>query len=306
MEGNLVYRQVRGVVPILLTPFDQFGRIDTESLSRVVEFNIQAGVHGVGIAIGSEIFRLSEDERDLTLTTVVEQVGGRIPVIMNSGAPGTDLAIHYCKRAQEHGADMVMVLPPSTIQSMPDSEGVRRYYRDIARSIEIPVMIQDAGPTPVPPALVAEIAEESESVTACKTETPPTPARIASTVKAVRGNINVLGGGGGNFLIEELQRGSVGTMPFCSMPAEFVEIWNQFHAGNIAEAKRVFYERILPVNRLAGANLNSAYAVHKEILKRRGLIESAHVREPATPLDGPTLKELDAVYEQSVAMPPGA
>ena len=51
-------RLIKGVVPILVTPFDPEDRVDTESLRRVVEFNINSGVHGLGIALGSEIFKL--------------------------------------------------------------------------------------------------------------------------------------------------------------------------------------------------------------------------------------------------------
>ena len=57
-------RAMQGVFPILITPFDEAGRVDEESLRRLVEFNINAGVHGLGVALGSEIFKLSEAERD--------------------------------------------------------------------------------------------------------------------------------------------------------------------------------------------------------------------------------------------------
>lgn len=44
------------VVRILVTPFDTDGRIDEESLANLVEFSVSAGVHGLGVALGSEIF----------------------------------------------------------------------------------------------------------------------------------------------------------------------------------------------------------------------------------------------------------
>ena len=55
---------MRGVFPILITPFDLQSRIDEYSLRSLVEFNLAAGVHGLGIALGSEIFKLTEAERD--------------------------------------------------------------------------------------------------------------------------------------------------------------------------------------------------------------------------------------------------
>ena len=44
---------IKGVVPILLVPFDEFGNIDKSSLKREIEYSIDAGVHGLGIAIVS-------------------------------------------------------------------------------------------------------------------------------------------------------------------------------------------------------------------------------------------------------------
>src|SRR4029450_6166235 len=104
---------MRGVFPILVTPFDEYGRIDEDSLRSLVEFNLGAGVHGLGVALGSEVFKLSEAEHDHGTRIVVHQVRGRIPVVINTGAAGTDLAVHYSQTAERNGADALMVIPPS-------------------------------------------------------------------------------------------------------------------------------------------------------------------------------------------------
>ena len=75
-----------GVFPILLTPFDEQERIDEDSLRGEVDFVIDAGVHGVGLALGSEILSLSEAERQQLIRSVVDQVSGRVPVVVNTGA----------------------------------------------------------------------------------------------------------------------------------------------------------------------------------------------------------------------------
>ena len=54
---------MRGVYPILLTPFDENSQIDEESLRRLIDFNLDAGVHGLGVALGSEVYKLTEAER---------------------------------------------------------------------------------------------------------------------------------------------------------------------------------------------------------------------------------------------------
>ena len=69
----MVDRSMRGLYPILAMPFDVEGKIDLEDLESEVEFAIDSGVDGLGIALGSEIFKLSESERDLVISTVVNQ-----------------------------------------------------------------------------------------------------------------------------------------------------------------------------------------------------------------------------------------
>ena len=188
----MVDRGMRGVYPILAMPFDEQARIDVEDLQREVEFAIDAGVHGLGIAMASEIFKLSEAERDLATTTVVEQVRGRVKVVVNTGAPGTDLAVQYSRRAQELGADAVMVIPPTAIPTT--SAQVREYYRRISDAIDVPIFIQDIDSAPVPPPLAVQIARESEKACYAKVETPPTPPRVTEA-KALGGDDLIVFGG---------------------------------------------------------------------------------------------------------------
>ena len=69
---------MKGLFPILATPFDGADLIDEEDLRREVDFVIENGVHGVGIAFASEVVKLSEAERDVATRTVVEQAAGRV------------------------------------------------------------------------------------------------------------------------------------------------------------------------------------------------------------------------------------
>ena len=285
-------RLIKGVVPILVTPFDPEDRVDTESLRRVVEFNINSGVHGLGIALGSEIFKLNEAERDLVATAVIEQTTGRVPVIVNTGAPSTSLAVFYSRRAEELGADAVMVTPPVGL-AVPGAEETRRYYRELSDALNIPIVVQDHGGAQVSPALLRDIASESEHVLYCKVETVPTPARIAQAVEETDGKVGILGGAGGNSFIEEMKRGSTGTMPSCSQPGAYVRIWDLFRKGDIEAATRIFYSEVLPLNRISAAG--AFYYTNKQLLKKRGVIDHAVVRPPAETLDAITISEVDEV-----------
>jgi 4-hydroxy-tetrahydrodipicolinate synthase len=288
-------RTMRGLYPILAMPFDEGGRIDVEDLQCEVEFAIRHGAHGVGIAMASEIYKLSEAERDLATVTVVEQMRGRVKVVVNTGAQGTDLAVQYSRRAEELGADAVMVSPPSVMAVTGDE--MRGYYRSISDAVDVPIFMQDQPAAPVAPALAAQIARESENACYAKVETPPTAPRVAQAVEAGGGALIVFGGAGGNMLIEELRRGAAGTMPHCAAPELFRRAWDLYQDGAEVEAQREF-DRFAPLLRtISQGGGPSSIGVVKELLRLRGVFKAAHVRQPATPLDALAAREVRGVFE---------
>src|SRR3954454_19528599 len=103
---------MRGVYPILLTPFDDDGRIDEESLRREVDFNLEAGVHGLGMALGSELLKMTEEGRQRVTRIVVGEERGRVPIVVTTGAQSNVVAALYSRQAEELGASAVMCMPP--------------------------------------------------------------------------------------------------------------------------------------------------------------------------------------------------
>ncbi len=287
---------MRGVYPILITPFDEAGRVDEESLRQLVEFDIEAGVHGIGVALGSEVFKLSEAERDQVTRIVVDQVRGRIPVVINTGAAGTDLAVLYSQTAEQNGADALMIMPPTFMAATPGE--VLEYFQAISNAVNIPIFLQDTPTAPIPPGLARQLAETCEWVQYIKVETVPIVVKVADMVEKAGDQLIVFGGAGGGYFIEEMRRGSVGTMPFCSQPEAFVEVWNRFQAGDEAGARAVFDRTIAPINRLAAQGSGIFYHVHKELLRHRGIIRTNKVRSPAPPVEALTQRELADVLAE--------
>ena len=285
---------MHGLYPILAMPFDDDGSIDTEDLEREVEFAIEAGVDGVGLALGSEILKLTDAERDLATRTVVDKMAGRVPVVVNTGAQGNDLAVFYSRRAQDLGADAVMAAPPSGISGHPRL--VTDYFSRISDAIGVPIFMQDIETAPVSPMLAGQIAQETENVRYAKMETAPTPSRIGEAVANAGDALVVFGGYGGYYLLDELRRGSVGTMPHCAIPDGFRSIVDLFEQGRADEAEDEF-NRYGPIFRLIGSDLSS-FAVVKEILVARGVFKTANVRQPSLPLDEVTRAEIRRVVER--------
>jgi dihydrodipicolinate synthase/N-acetylneuraminate lyase len=285
-----------GVFPILVTPFDEKGGIDEDSLVRLIEFNIAAGVHGLGVAIGSEMFKLSEAERAQVTRRVVETVNRRVPVVINTGAGGTDLAVAYSRSAEEAGADALMIMPPAFLPA--GAAEVIDYFRAISAAVRIPIFLQDTPAAPIPPALARRISEACEQVRYIKVETLPVVQKVAEMATAAIESLTIFGGAGGSYFIEELRRGSRGTMPFCSQPEAFVGVWRLYQKGDQRGARALFDSTIMPVNRLAVQGGDLFYPLHKQLLVRRGIIRSATVRSPTVPIDPITQREIDELLDQ--------
>src|SRR3990172_6529767 len=108
----------QGVYAILATPFADDGNIDFASLDRLVDFELAAGVEGLTVlGIMGEAHKLTEYERERVVEAIVRRVNGRVPVVVGTSAPATDLAIRYSRKAQEQGATAVMVAPPTNLRN---------------------------------------------------------------------------------------------------------------------------------------------------------------------------------------------
>jgi len=290
---------IEGVVPILLSPFLEDGRFDVESMERQVEFNIAAGVHGLGLAIGSEMFKFNEAERAQLITVTAAAIAKRTPLVVNVSAPGSDLAAHYAKLAQAQGADVLMVYPPTFLPA--GVEEVVDYYRRIAGAVDIPIVLQDVVQAPISAAVAMRIADACENVKYIKVESTPVTAKVAAMTAAAGDRLTVFGGAGGGYFIEEMRRGARGTMPFSTQPSEFLAVWDLFQSGERARARQVFDSRIMAVNRLALQEADAFYHLHKRLFVRMGIFKSSYVRSPTMVLDDATRWEIEEVIEGVLA-----
>lgn len=281
---------ITGIVPILLTPFRADMSIDYASLRLEIEATLSTGVHGIGIAIGSEIFKLTQRERREMLRAVVDQVEGRVPVIMNTSAPGTAPAVELATEAAEAGALRLMIWPPDFFALGPDA--VIEHLSRIAEAAPLPIILQDVPQAPITPALALRIAEAVPQVDTIKVETNPTVAQVGAMVAAVGDKLTVLGGAGGGTLVEEYRRGARGTMPFASQAAEFMQVWQALEAGDETLAATLIETEILPVSRLGFQSGDMFYHVHKALLCQAGVFRHARVRPPTSEPDATTRAEL--------------
>jgi 4-hydroxy-tetrahydrodipicolinate synthase len=261
-----------------------------------VEFEIKAGVSGITIlGILGEVHRLSDEERLLVTELVIKQAGGRVPVVSGTGSSGTDLAIKYSQDAVRLGVDAVMVAPPRLLK--PNDEAIYRYYKDVADTVNVPIVIQDEPVTygiHFSPSLIARLSE-IERIRYLKLEDAPTPFKITQIRKLIDDRLGIFGGMGGLYAYEELSRGACGIMTGFAYPELLTEVYAAFKKGNREEARKLFYYALPIIRYEAQPGIN--LAIRKEILKRRGVMKSATLRDPATNLDEQGLRELVELIE---------
>jgi 4-hydroxy-tetrahydrodipicolinate synthase len=285
-----------GVYSVLPTPFKAGGDVDVESLKRVVDLVVAAGVNGVtALGVTGEVARLNERERHLVADAVIRQVDGRAKVIVGASADGVRTCIEFSREAKTLGASAVMVSPPRMLKL--NSESVVHHYKALAEAVDLPIVVQDYPPISgfaMEAALLVRIAREVPAARTIKLEDPPTPFKTARILAAAgETKVRILGGLGGVFLLEELMAGAAGVMTGFAYPEVLVRVVAHYREGRVDEAADLFY-RFVPLMRFEFQE-GIGMAVRKEVWRRRGALADGSTRAPGAVLDEGTRAALDRV-----------
>lgn len=277
---------LRGCIPILITPFQEDGALDLPSLKREIDWVIGEGADGVAcLAIASEGYKLTEQEREVVVQTTVRHVAGRVPVVASADGPGEEPAIDRARRAASLGVDALMVLPSYFVK--PGADALVSYYRRIAEVARIPVMLQDAPQltgVAMTPALWARMAEAIPGLRYVKAEGMPQGGTISETRRLIGERLGVFCGWGGLSLLDSLERGAIGNMPAPNFTRFFADVQRLWEGGERDEAERLFDSGV-PFVLWTMQSIDHSVTSAKEELRRRGVIASARLRQPASPLD---------------------
>lgn len=286
--------RLTGILPVAPTPFHADGTLDVPGCARVMDCMVDQGVDAICILANySEQFLLSDEERTTVMRSCLEQVAGRVPVIVTVSHFSTDVVVARAKAAQAMGASMLMMMPPyHGVGLVPSPDGIFEHFKAVSDAISIPIMVQDAPLSGVslPVPLLVKMAQEIENVSYFKIETPFAADKLAALIAA--GGDHIVGPFDGEeavTLLADLDAGCTGTMTSALQPEMIRPIVTEYLAGN-HDAALEQWKLCLPL--INHENRQCGLRAAKTVMMEGGVIGSDFVRHPLTPLSARTKDRL--------------
>src|SRR5208282_5373148 len=164
--------KIQGVIPPIVTPFDNSHQIDEKALRNVTQFLLNAGVHGI-VTCGStgEFALMSLDERRRVTEIVADEVDGKVPVIEGVTAVRTDDAVGLARHARDLHLDAILAAPSYYYKL--DERDLHGYYTELAK-VGIPIIIYNIPLTTkadLTPEFLVNLASEYDNIDYVKEST---------------------------------------------------------------------------------------------------------------------------------------
>lgn len=294
--------QLRGVLPVFQTPWNEDETLDLETLEREIAWLYDCGSHGIVMAMVSETLRLDSEEREQLAAAACRFGKDRGVVVISVGAESSKVAERYAKHAESVGADAVMAIPP--VSTGVGEDELLAYYTRIINAIRIPVIVQDASGyvgKPMPISMQARLLDEfGPERVQYKPEASPIGPKLSELRDATRRRARVFEGTGGIALVDSFKRGVVGTMPGADLIRGLVPLWKALEAGDAEKADQIHG----PLSALISmqTSLDGFLAVEKHLLKRQGIFKNTLVRGPVGfKLDAETTREVERQFDRMIA-----
>ncbi len=281
----------RGIVPAIITPFTPTGGFNEQAYRKVMEANIEAGVHGFWIAGGTGESVLLSAEEIVTIAEIsADQGRGRVKNIVHVGSLTTKQSVGLARDVARAGADAICCVPPFFYR--PDAETLVTYYKTVAEATDLPFFIynlpQSTG-TEITLELMEKLVESVPQLAGVK--------HSADNFHNIRG-FSALGidtfCGSGALLLPALTVGAVGGIdgPLNIAPELWVRVYQSYLAGDLAQAQEAQEQATKLVDLVRRYGLHAT--VKLLISTRLGIDCGA----PRPPLPSLTREETDQVLAQ--------
>ncbi|HEX3755930.1 MAG TPA: dihydrodipicolinate synthase family protein [Rhizomicrobium sp.] len=274
-------KPMRGVMPIVVTPYTAGGAVAYGDLARQMTFYDRCGCAGAAWPQGNgDVLLLSKDERMKGMKVIADACRGtKVASVLGVQAPTKAEMLDYARYAETLDPDALIAMPPSAEQS---EEAYREYFAALATLSKRPIFIQTSL-TGMPHALapsvdmMVSLARQYPNLSCIKEETNPLVARMKAEVRQRPPLKSVFGASGADGWLYELRMGLDGEMTAQGMYGDLmVAIWNNYQGGRRDVAADAFSKLLLMKNCEAQIPGTERY-----IWKKRGVFKSTAQRRGA-------------------------
>jgi dihydrodipicolinate synthase/N-acetylneuraminate lyase len=288
-------KEFKGVYPALITPMDSDGKLNESALRKVIEFNINAGVHGFWVAGGTGESVLLDDEENRRIAQIVsEESKGRIKNIMHVGTPTTARSAKLAEHAANSGVEAICCVPPFFYRQSDDA--IVEHYRVVASAADLPFFVYNlpqSTQVEITPDLMQKIKDKVPQLVGLKHSAPyigPIRQFCKMGLCCMMGNSRLM--------LPALMMGASGCIdgPPGMAPEIFVDIWDSFQSGNFKQA-RESQEKGAQVGALVENTKMHAY--YKAFISKRIGIDCG---QPRPPFEGLTSSEKDELSKIMIQM----
>ncbi len=269
-------KDMTGVIPALLTPFDKDENLHEEGLRALIRRMLADGIHGLYITGSTgEGFLMDLEERKRAVEITVDEVAGKVPVMVHVGAISTKLSVDLTRHAYEAGADAISSVPPFYYR-FGEAE-IIEYYRALAEATPLPMIVYN-----IP---LAGLMGYDTILKLAKIDNVKGIKYTASShyeitkLKADLGEDFMIYSGSDEMAISGLLAGADGLIgsTYNVLADTFLSLYDFYMKGDIAKANDVMKEAVeVILKMLSYGNLN---ALLKTLNRMRG-VDAGYARSP--------------------------
>lgn len=288
-------RPFTGTITALVTPFRQQA-VAYDDFAKLIEGQIKAGIDGI-VPVGTtgESPTLSHEEHLDVIRAAVAAARGRVPVIAGTGSNSTAEAVQLTEEATEAGADAMLVVAP--YYNKPSQEGVFGYFSTVAEATDKPIILYSIPGRcgiEISVGVVERLRAKYPHVRYIK-EAGGSVDRVDQLKHALGKDITVLSGDD-SLTLPFMSVGAEGVISVASnlIPKQVGQLVDFALAGEFAKATAA-HRKLYPVFKSLFIEPNPVPV--KYAMQRAGLIGSAEVRPPLSPITKPTIDALTAALD---------
>ncbi len=286
----------RGLGIALITPFTEDGAVDYESLSRLIDYQLDNGADFFCIlATTGETPCLTLAEKAQIKSAIVRQVAGRVPILMGCGGNNTAAVVEELKNGDFSGIDGVLSVCP--YYNKPSQEGLYQHFKAIAAATELPVVLYNVpGRTGIN--LKAEttcrLARDCKNIVAIK-EASGSLEQVDEIIKYKPNDFEVISGDDA-LTFPMIACGAVGVISVIgnALPKEFSRMIRLEFNGEFEAAQKI-HHKFTDLYSLLFVDGNPAGV--KALLTEMGFIKN-QLRLPLVPTRVTTLQKISSIIKE--------